>query len=188
MASNLFRGQRTIRIWTPLKTFGLLWQLSYEVWNSNFRISRAQSATFGTKFRVNWCPICTSRCQNVLRNAFRTQASRQIIDIMVVFVFSVRFIAYEFTLDERRLLIRQCSAIQKWQKLKTSKKHSKNLFANNFEMLPFMDPKLRFLFGSCYCSNIRAWKRNATRAFWAEVLQRLIELWNSSTKQVWKLF
>ena len=108
MASNLFRGEPTIRIWTPLKMFGLLWKLSYGVWNLSFRISRAQFEIFGTKFRVNWCPIWTSRCQNVFRNAFWTQVSRQNIDIMVVFVFSVRCIACEFTLDERRLLIRQC--------------------------------------------------------------------------------
>ena len=42
-----------------------------------------------------------------IHSEFRTQAARKNTDIMVVSVFSVRFIAYEFTLDERRLLIRQ---------------------------------------------------------------------------------
>ena len=108
MASNLIRGQRSLRIWAPVKIFGFLSKLSYEVRNLNSQIFRAQFATFRTKFSVNWCPSCTSRCHNVFRNAFGTQASQQNIDIIVVFVFSIRFIAYEVTLYERRLLIRQC--------------------------------------------------------------------------------
>ena len=107
MVSHLLRFQRKIRIWTPLIMFGLLWKLSYGVRNLSSRILRAQFATFGVKFRVNWCPICPSRCQKVLRNAFRIQASQQNIDIMVVFDFSVRLIAYEITLYEGRRSIRQ---------------------------------------------------------------------------------
>ena len=42
------------------------------------------------------------------RNAFRTQDFKQNIATTVVFVTSVGFIAYELTLDARRLLIPHC--------------------------------------------------------------------------------
>ncbi len=110
-ASNLFRGQRTVRTSTPLKIFGLLWKLSCGVWNLSFGILRAQFSTIGTEFGINWCRNCTSRCRNVLRKVLRTQASQQNFDIMLVSVFSLESSAYELNLYERILLIKQCIKI-----------------------------------------------------------------------------
>ncbi len=87
MAVNLWRGQRRSCFWTPLKMFELSSKLSYGAWHLSFRISRVHFASFGTQFPINWVRNCTSRCQNVMRNAFRTQACKQKIDIMVVLFF-----------------------------------------------------------------------------------------------------
>ena len=79
--------------------------------NCETRVSwsrRAHFAIFGTVFRIFLCPSCTSRCQNVLRSTLRKQASSQLIDIMVVSDFLVKYFTHELSLDKFRLLIQQC--------------------------------------------------------------------------------